>query len=203
MPDPNDLQRICGLLDRQEIDRHRFLEELTRFMARDIGCSRAGVRMLIETPNGPALRSIAMHDAAVDSLVSVPDLPADGTRLYIEALRQDGSVVAPVTSMHPATASYQADYLASQDVQSLLDVGFSVNGTLYGSFSCEQVGSTQAWTPQQLTRLRQIASRVSLTLMHAVSADIDTTPGALWEPSSPNRLTTMALPLTDEEGNIT
>ena len=31
--------------------------------------------------------------------------------------------------------------------------------------------------------------------MHVVSATVDTAPGALWETSTPNRLTTMPMPL--------
>jgi hypothetical protein len=80
-------------------------------------------------------------------------------------------------------------------VRSLLDVSFSVNGVLYGAFSCEQVGNTMAWTQQQVNLLRQISARASLTLMHAINAQVDTAPGALWEPSTPNRLMTMPMSL--------
>jgi hypothetical protein len=31
--------------------------------------------------------------------------------------------------------------------------------------------------------------------MHVVNASVDTTPGALWETSTPNRLATMPMPL--------
>jgi hypothetical protein len=54
MPELMALQRICGLLDRGEIDSAQFLELFTRRMAQGIGCSRAGVRMLIETQAGAA-----------------------------------------------------------------------------------------------------------------------------------------------------
>ncbi|HJV59512.1 MAG TPA: GAF domain-containing protein [Albitalea sp.] len=195
MPDLTALQRICGLLDRGEIDRAQFLARLTRHMAQHIGCSRAAVRMLIDTPRGPALRAIAMHDAAQGTSVSVPDMSSDEPQAYFMALLRDGCVVAVDALHHPATAPFVAEYLRPQDVRSLLDVGFSVNGALYGSFSCEQLAGMQSWTPYQLIQLRQIASRVSLTLMHAVTSQIDTTPGALWEPSTPNRLMTMPMPL--------
>ncbi len=55
------------------------------------------------------------------------------------------------------------------------------------------------WMPRQLRLLRRIASRASLTLLHAVTATVDTTPGALWDPSSPNRLATITMPF--EEGH--
>ena len=113
----------------------------------------------------------------------------------IETLLRDGCVVSPDCLHDPVTAAFVPDYLGPQDVRSLLDVSFSVNGVLYGTFTCEQVGETQAWSPYQLALLRQIASRVSLTLMHAITAHIDTTPGARWEPSTPNRLMTMPMAL--------
>src|SRR5438045_2210026 len=79
------------------------------------------------------------------------------------------------------------------DVRSMLDVSFSVNGNLYGCFSCEQIGGTQSWTPHQVKLLRRMASRVSLALMNAITSNVDTAPGALWEPSTPNRLMTMPM----------
>ena len=63
------------------------------------------------------------------------------------------------------------------------------------SFSCEQVGTPVEWSQRQIQSLRKIAARASLTLMHVVSATVDTAPGALWETSTPNRLTTMPMPL--------
>ena len=81
-------------------------------------------------------------------------------------------------------------------------MSFSVNGTLYGSFSCEQIGTSQEWTPHQVQLLRRMASRVSLALMHTITSHVDTGPGALWEPSTPNRLMTMPMPLDDEIGKM-
>jgi hypothetical protein len=76
-----------------------------------------------------------------------------------------------------------------------MDMSFSVNGVLFGTFSCEQLGTPVDWTQRQLQVLRKIASRASLTLMHVLSMAVDTAPGALWETSTPNRLATMPMPL--------
>jgi len=198
MPELIALQRICGLLDRGEIDSAQFLELFTRRMAQGIGCSRAGVRMLIETETGAALRSMAMHDSATDANVRVPDMMSGEPTPYFDALLRDGSVIAADCKTHPATAPFLASYIEPQNVQSMLDVSFSVNGALYGTFSCEQVGSQQQWTPYQVALLRRMASRVSLALMHAITSHVDTAPGALWEPSTPNRLMTMPMPLDED-----
>jgi GAF domain-containing protein len=197
MPDLTALQRICGLLDRGEIELAQFLNQFARRMVEDIGCSRAGVRMLIHTQNGPALRGTGLVDVA-GVAVRVPDMTGLAAAPYFEMLLRDGCVVSSDCLHDAVTAAFVPTYLAPQDVRSLLDVSFSVNGVLYGTFSCEQVGETQAWSPYQLALLRQIASRVSLTLMHKITAHIDTTPGALWEPSTPNRLMTMPMALDGE-----
>ncbi len=199
MPDLTALQRICGLLDRGEIELAQFLTQFARPMVQEIGCSRAGVRMLIHSQDGPALRGAGMVDASGTS-VRVPDMPGTTAKPYFDTLLRDGCVVAPDCLHDPVTAAFVPGYLLPQDVRSLMDVGFSVNGVLYGTFSCEQIGSTVAWTGYQLSLLRQMASRVSLTLMHAITAHIDTTPGGLWEPSTPNRLMTMPMALDEDKG---
>lgn len=197
MPDLMALQRICGLLDRGEITLAQFLTQFAARMVQDIGCSRAGVRMLIQSKDGPALRGAGLVDTT-GTPVRVPDMSGLDDGPYFATLLREGCVVSPDCLNDPVTAALVPQYLAPQDVHSLLDVSFSVNGVLYGTFTCEQVGQKQAWTPQQLTLLRQIASRVSLTLMHTITANIDTTPGALWEPSTPNRLMTMPMALDGE-----
>jgi len=195
MPDPLALQTLCGQLDRGEIHRGEFLDRFTREVALDIGCSRAAVRLLVNTESGAVLRCIAIFDAGRDAMAQASDLPAGAADAYFDALLNDGCVVASDARSHPATSMLGPSYLEPQDVHSLLDVSFSVNGVLYGTFSCEQTGTAAAWTPHQLKRLREIGSRASLTLMHAITSEIDTAPGALWQSSTPNRLMTMPMPL--------
>jgi GAF domain-containing protein len=198
MPDLMAVQQICGLLDRGEISRMEFVEQLTRSMAAEIGCHRAAVRLLIHGQAGPSLRTLALFDGQCARMRQVEDMTADDTTPYFEALLRDGTVVSTDVAASPA-APFLPGYLRPHDVRSLLDVGFSVNGVLYGTFSCEQVGEKLAWTQAQVKLLRRISARASLTLMHAINAEIDTAPGALWEPSTPNRLMTLPMPLDDED----
>ena len=195
MPDHTDLQVISGRLERGEIDSAQYLEQLMRFVAAQIGCSRAGLRLFVDTSEGRVLRCVAMFDAPLDRMVGTPDIlhPEDG--LYLERLRRDGIVIAGQAMVDPATAGALRAYLAAGGIASLMDMSFSVNGVLFGTFSCEQLGSPIDWSPRQQQVLRRIASRASLTLMHVVNASIDTAPGALWESSTPNRLATMPMPL--------
>ncbi|WP_372525928.1 GAF domain-containing protein [Piscinibacter sp.] len=199
MPDLSAIHKICGLLDRGEIDRAQFFEQFTRESAAEIGCSRASVRMLVDTSGGRILRSLATYDATLERLVHAPDMANTNPAPYFALLLHDGCVVASDARTDPATVGFLDAYLLPMNVYSLLDVGFSVNGVLFGTFSCEMVAQAVQWAPRQLRLLRRIASRASLTLMHAVTAQVDTAPGALWEPSSPNRLITMTVPFDEDD----
>ena len=195
MTKPSDLQAISGRLERGEIDSARYLEELTRFVAAQIGCSRAGLRVFVETPEGRALRCVAMYDAGLDRMVGAADILHPDDNPFLERLQRDGCVAIGQVATDPVCTGALQRHLKASKVVSLMDMSFSVNGALFGAFSCEQLGTPVEWTQRQLQTLRKIASRASLTLMHVVNASIDTTPGALWESSTPNRLATMPMPL--------
>ena len=189
----SELQVISGRLERGEIDSAHYLEQLMRFVAAQVGCARAGLRVFVDTAEGRALRCVAMYDAAADRMVTAIDIHQAGGGAYYERLQRDGSVIAARTDA--ISAGPLRDYFEASKVASLMDIGFSVNGVLFGTFSCEQLGEPGTWTQRQLQSLRRISSRASLTLMHVVTASIDTAPGALWETSTPNRLATMQMPL--------
>lgn len=196
MADLTELQRIAGRLERGDIDNAQFLDLFTRFMAGHIGCSRAGVWIFVDAPAGRMLRCVAMYDARADRLVACADLSNSTVGAYFAALEQDGVINAPDALTHPALCGFAAAYLLPLDVRSVLEVCFSVNGQVFGVFSCEQVGEAVVWTQRQLQALRQIGSRASLSLMHSVSSNLDTAPGALWESSHSSRLaSTMAMPI--------
>ncbi|WP_298830162.1 GAF domain-containing protein [uncultured Piscinibacter sp.] len=199
MPEVRDIQEICGRLDRGEIDRDQFFEQLTRAIADLIGCTRAGVWIFLDAAEDRTLRCMAMYDRRVDRIVGVADMLNAASGPYFDMLVADGSVVAPEARHHPATADFGDAYLVPLDIHSVLDVCFSVNGVPFGTFSCEQTGAPVVWTQRQVHLLRQVGSRASLALLHAATAYTDTQPAALWEPSSPNRLLTMPAPLAPDE----
>ena len=195
MPDPSDLQEISGRLERGEIDSAAFLDQLMRFVAAQIGCPRTGLRLLIDGPNGRTLRCIAMFDATVDRMIGAADISYGPDEPYFERLLHDGSVMMMRKPGDPVNVGALGEYLAAGEISAVMDMSFSVNGVLYGAFTCEQLGEPVEWTQRQLQALRRIASRASLTLMHVISMAVDTAPGALWETSTPNRLATMPMPL--------
>ena len=187
MPDQSDLQEISGRLERGEIDSAVFLDQLMRFVAAQIGCPRTGLRLLIDGPSGRTLRCAAMYDATVDRMIGAADISHGPDEPYFERLLHDGSVTMMRKPDDPVNVGALGEYLAAGDITAVMDMSFSVNGVLYGAFTCEQLGEPVEWTQRQLQALRRIASRASLTLMHVISMAVDTT--------TARPMATMPLPL--------
>ena len=190
-----ELQTISGRLERGEIDGSRYLEELMRFVTAQIGCSRAALRLFVDSASGRILRTIAVHDAAADRMTAAPDIAGLDDSLYLARLQRDGHVLVTDTRADPLIVGEWRAYVEKAGISSVLDMACSVNGTPFGAFGCEQAGAPIEWSPRQLQLLRRIALRASLTLVNLVQTSVDTAPGALWETSIPNRLATMPMPL--------
>ena len=156
-------QRLCAQLEHREIDREDFLEHVTRLATAAVDCSRTGVWIFVDTSAGRILRCLGMYDGASDRMVEVRD-EADDVEAYFRALEQTGCVVAPDVHDHPATRGFFARRLASRGVQSLLAVGFSANGKLYGAFTCTEIAGRIDWSAGQVLTLRRIAARASMAL---------------------------------------
>jgi hypothetical protein len=205
MPDQPDLQIISGRLERGEINSAQYLDQLMRFVSMRIGCPRAGLRLLVDGAPGPTMRCAAMFDATLDRMVNAADITHGADEPYIEHLLRDGSVTAARAPGDPlggdSASTALGIYMAAAGITALMDMGFSVNGVLFGAFSCEQVDAPPVeWNQRQLQSLRKIAARASLSLMHVLSMSVDTTPGALWETTNaPTRLATLPMPLDPTE----
>ena len=179
---PAEVQRLCADFDHREIKRTVFLDQCARLVAATIGCSRAGVWVFEGERPALRLHCLAMYDALRDDMAQVPDEEGPPVSEYFLALEQTGHVLATDASAHFATAGFFGRWLANNNVKSLLAAAFSVNGRLYGAFTCTQVGSEMEWSRQQLASLRMIGSRVSLALANAERTPTDTQPALLTHP---------------------
>lgn len=175
-----ETQRICAMLEHAEIDQRAFLDRTARLVADAVGCSRAGIWVFVGTMNGRLLRCLAMYDGVNDCMTTAADhQPGDSVGVYFQTLERVGYVLATDARTHFATAGFFAEHLEPRGVQSMMAAGFSVNGNLYGAFTCAQVGRQTEWARPQLNLLRQIGARVSLALVtHATRTALDTRPAA-------------------------
>lgn len=174
-----EVQRLCADFDHHEIRRAQFLERCTRLVASTIGCSRAGVWVFMGQNPALRLHCLALYDALHDRMTQVPDEEGPPVAEYFLALEKTGHVIATDARAHFATAGFFGRLLEGNHVKSLMAAAFSVNGRLYGAFTCTQVGSEKEWSRQDLASLRTIGSRVSLALANADRGATDTQPALL------------------------
>lgn len=173
------MQLLCGRLDRMEISAATFMEQCTRMIAAAIGCSRAGIWLFDDAFDGRRLRCLCLYDTGSDRTTVLPDETNDEVGPYFAALEESGFIVANDASTHPATAGLFRRRLCASGVRSLMAASFSVNGQLFGAFTCTQTGSPAAWTSIQLSMLLRLGGRASLALARATATEFPTRPAPL------------------------
>ena len=173
-----EMRSLCAQLADGRCDRATFLERCARLTNATVGCSRTGIWMFVDTAEGRILRCLAMYDAVNRRMAHVPD-ETNEVGAYFKALEEDGYVVASDAHEHPATAGFFAQRLGARGVRSLLASSFSVNGQVFGAFTCTQVGEKMAWSAKQLAALRLIGGPASLALFKESRFTPDTGLGPL------------------------
>ncbi|MEP6874897.1 MAG: GAF domain-containing protein [Burkholderiales bacterium] len=174
-----DIDTLCTLLHSGEIARQTFIDECARLTCAAVGCSRSGLWVFSEGPSGRVLRCLGMYDRASEQMVQVEDRLQEDSGAYFSALQEAGNVVAIDAKSHPATRGFYEDGLRPQGVVSLMSAAFSLNGELFGAFTCSQVSEPARWTARQLTILTRIGSRATLALASASPHQLDTFLGNL------------------------
>jgi GAF domain-containing protein len=159
-----DFQSMCGLLDRRELSPVEFIEQCTRAMATTVNCSRAGIWLFQGSGDDRVLHCLGIYDRNADRMTRVPDEIKQAVGAYFDALEQVGHVVAVDALTHPATTGLFSHHANVNDVRSLLAAAFSMNGRLFGAFTCSQVHRQMNWSQSQLTTLKRIGTRASLAL---------------------------------------
>lgn len=163
----SEIDEICARLSSHEITRHEFVEQCVRFASRYVGCSRAGLWIFIESSEGRRLRCLGIYDRDEGRVLQVADEFEHKSGTYFAELERVGHVMANDVRTHPATSGFYEDNLRANDVRSLMAAAFSLNGHLFGAFTCTQVGEPMNWSIRQLAMLSKIGSKATLALAGA------------------------------------
>ena len=202
MPDVKDIQEICGRLDRGEIDRDQFLEAAH---ARDGRPDRLHARRRVDLHRHRRRPRAALHGH-----VRPARRPHGRRHRHAQRRRpaptstrcsRDGCVIASDARNHPTTAALRGQLPASR-------------WTSTRCWTCASRSTACCSAPSAASRpARRSSGRSARCSCCARSArapawrccmrpprTIDTQPASLWEPSSPNRLLTMPVPLDSGRG---
>jgi GAF domain-containing protein len=174
-----EIDTLCTGLHSGELARQQFIDECARLACTAIGSSRCGLWVFSEIPSGSVLRCLGMYDNESKRMVQVEERQQKDSSDYFHALKSVGHVVALDAQNHPATRSFFDEHLRPLRVVSLMSVAFSLNGELFGAFTCSQVGAPAKWTSRHLAVLTRIGARATLALAAASPSQLNTLFGEL------------------------
>lgn len=97
-------------------------------------------------------------------------------RDYFNALIERGTYLSVDTMRDPALQAMRESYLVPNNVLSMLDAAFLLNGRAYGMICCEETAAQRHWRPSDVTALRAIATRLAVMMSGQTDSVLWTTP---------------------------
>ncbi len=88
-------------------------------------------------------------------------------RDYFDALAQRGMYMAVDAMADPGLQPMRESYLAPNDIRSLLDAAFMVNGRAFGMGCCEQTDTVRRWRADEIAGLRAIVGKLAILMASA------------------------------------
>jgi GAF domain-containing protein len=179
--------RLPGLARLQEIGTAFYTGACSRDEARSavidviagqLQCSRVSLWRFDGTPGALTLLCLASKVTGGELVTSEHGLLETEYRDYFDVLVRTGMYVGHDAMHDPHLQPMRDNYLLPDNVLSMLDAAFTVNGRAYGMVCCEQTDHLREWRAEEIRDLRAIVAKLAL-LMAAAGDE------ALW--ASPSR----------------
>ena len=97
-------------------------------------------------------------------------------RTYFNALIENGTYASDDAMHDPTLQPMRDNYLVPNNVLSMLDAAFLLNGRAYGTVCCEETTALRAWKPGDVAALRAIVTKLALVMSGAPESLLWVTP---------------------------
>ena len=179
--DTGQIQELLGAFFAGRIDRNAVRSSVMDVILARMGCQRVSMWKFEGGAGRLNLLCFASKTAGGEIDTRERRLAQSEYRDYFNALIERGTYVASDALNDPALAAMREPYLVPNNVRSLLDAAFMLNGRAYGMVCCEQTDAPRDWRAGEVMALRAIVTRLALLM----SAQPDS---VLWiTPSLPAR----------------
>ena len=131
------------------------------------------------------MRCLGIFDRAQRVMLNVEDRTEHGAGPYFDELERMGHVMAADARLDPATRAFFDGSFAERGLVSLMAAAFSLNGKLFGAFTCTQLNEPMPWSYRQLGILTKIGSRVTLALAGTSANQLNSLFGTLPDSHGP------------------
>lgn len=125
------------------------------------------VSIWIYDPEHQCIQSIACYNLHSDSYSEGAQLSFQDAPAYFEAIRTERIISAPDARTHKQTREFATNYFRKNDIRSLLDVTFFLDGNLKGLLCCEQQKEIRYWTAEDTLFVSSVSDIITLAFRTA------------------------------------
>jgi GAF domain-containing protein len=165
--DASRLQDISSAFVVGKISRNEARSAVIQLIFDRIGCSRVSLWRFDGGPGDLSLLCFASR--AVGEALDTRErrLTATEYREYFNTLVGSGMYVSHDAQADPHLQPMRANYLVPNNVLSMLDAAFMVNGRAYGMVCCEQTDAPRTWQPTEVAAVRAIVAKLAMLMAGA------------------------------------
>ncbi len=108
------------------------------------------------------IETIARYNAEQNAYLPTISLSFKDAPNYFDAIKKEKIIVVEDAGVHSYTSEFRDTYFAANNIYSLLDVTFYLDGKLKGLLCCEHEHQIKQWTPEDKIFASSVADIVSL-----------------------------------------
>ena len=161
------LQDISAAFAAANISRDEARTAVTQVLFDRLHCSRVSLWRFDGTPDALSLLCFASRTAGGPLDTQERRLTSAEYRDYFNALINTGVYIGNDTFAEERLRPLREHYLWPNNVMSMLDAMFMVNGRAYGMVCCEQTDRRRTWSTGEVAAVRAIVSKLALLMAGA------------------------------------
>ena len=170
------LQEILSLFYAGRTSRDETRSAVIDVFLQRLHCARVSLWKFSGEDDDLSLLCFASKSAGGTLDTSERRLMRSEYRDYFNALIERGTYLSVDAMRDPALQAMRASYLVPNNVLSMLDAAFLLNGRAYGMICCEETAAQRHWRPSDVTALRAIATRLAAMMSGQTDSVLWTTP---------------------------
>jgi len=174
--DTGQVQELLGAFYAGRIDRTAVRASVMDVILARLGCQRVSMWKFEGSAGRLNLLCFASKTVGGELDTRERRLLQSEYRDYFNALIERGTYVASDAMNDPQLAAMREPWLVPNNVRSLLDAAFMLNGRAYGKVCCEQTDAPRAWRAGDVLALRAVVTRMALLMSSQSDPVLLTTP---------------------------
>ena len=168
-----EIEDLCARLHLDQISRGQFVEQCIRIASLNVGTTWAALLIFGVDDADKSLRCIAKYDRRLDAMDAGAGRRHACAGPFIDALTTSGHVLTNEPGSCPSTRDLCHSSPFEAGIHSLIATPLSINGRLFGAFTCTHDDPAVRHSVQHLFLLRRISVRATLAMAATLVQDFE------------------------------